>query len=97
MKRNALNGKTIAQNKQSAMHKVIMNAAATFRTFGHLSNASTVNEFPQIPTIIIKMVATAAKFNNGRPNLKTKNKKHIKKTEIIKKQKYSVDTIKQWE
>lgn len=54
---------------------LIINAAATFRTFGHFSNAITVNKFPQIPTIIMSIVAAAAKFSNGRPNLELKSKK----------------------
>lgn len=53
-----------------------MNAAATFRTLGHLSNDMTVSEFPKTPTIIISSVAAAAKFNKGRPNLKMKNKRN---------------------
>lgn len=48
----------------------MMNAAATFLTFGHLSSATTVNALPKMPTIIMRMVITAAKFSNGRPNLK---------------------------
>lgn len=57
------------ENHQKFLFYLIINAAATFRTFGHFSNAITVNEFPQMPTIMINMVAAAAKFNNGRPNL----------------------------
>lgn len=49
-----------------------MNAAATFLTLGHLSSATTVNAFPKMPTIIIRIVNTAAKFSNGRPNLKNR-------------------------
>lgn len=111
MKRYALNGRTITQNKQSAMHKLcdrrtktrekqlcgsnihliyykwqnkmlfylIIKAAATFRTFGHFKRAITVNKFPQMPTIIMMIVAAAAKFSNGRPNLELRSKKkHLK-------------------
>lgn len=52
-----------------------MNAAATFRTFGHFKRAITVNRFPQMPTIIMIIVVAAAKFSNGRPNLELGNKK----------------------
>lgn len=58
---------------------LIINAAATFRTFGHFSNAITVNKLPQIPITIIKIVAIAAKLSNGRPNLKMKYKCHLMK------------------
>lgn len=55
-----------------------MKAAATFLTFGHFNRATTVNELPQMPTIIIIIVTTAAKFNNGRSNLqKLKNKLNL--------------------
>lgn len=49
-----------------------MNAAATFLTFGHLRSATTVNALPKMPTIIIRIVRTAARLSNGRPNLKVK-------------------------
>lgn len=61
-----------------------MNAAATFRTFGHFNNATTVNKLPKIPVIIIRSVAAAAKFSRGRLNLKTKNE-HILKNLILRK------------
>lgn len=48
---------------------LIMNAAATFRTFGHFNNAITVNKLPQIPTIIIRPVNMAANVSNVRLNL----------------------------
>lgn len=47
----------------------MMNAAATFRTFGHLSSATIVNKLPHMPTIMISIVITAANVSNGRPNL----------------------------
>lgn len=47
-----------------------MKAAATFLTLGHLRSATTVKEFPKIPTIIIVIVAVAANVNNGLENLK---------------------------
>lgn len=50
---------------------LIMNAAATFRTFGHFNNAITVNKLPQIPTIIIMMVTMAANVSRPRLNLES--------------------------
>lgn len=72
-------------NHQHLIQYLMINAAATFRTFGHFSNATTVNEFPQIPTIIINMVAAAAKFNNGRPNLQRCEWKKRKKNCYLKR------------
>lgn len=46
-----------------------MKAAATFRTFGHFNNAITVNRLPQIPTIIMMTVTTAANVSSVRLNL----------------------------
>lgn len=50
------------------MHLMI-NAAATFRTFGYFNKATIVNKFPTIPTIIMSMVKIAAVVNSGRENL----------------------------
>lgn len=47
----------------------MINAAATFRTFGHLIKATIVRRFPKMPTIIIRIVSTAATVNNGLENL----------------------------
>lgn len=63
--------------ERGAFFYLIIKAAATFRTFGHLSSAITVNKFPQMPTIIIKMVTTAAQVNSGRLNLKGFDKESI--------------------
>lgn len=49
---------------------LIIKAAATFRTLGHFSRATTVNAFPKIPTIMMAMVKTAAMVNSHRGNLK---------------------------
>ncbi len=48
----------------------MINAAATFLTLGHLQSATIVNKFPHIPTIIIRIVITAANVRSGRANLK---------------------------
>lgn len=48
----------------------MINAAATFLTLGHLQSATIVSRLPQIPTIIIRIVITAANVRRGRANLK---------------------------
>lgn len=45
------------------MYYLIINAAATFRTLGHLIKAATVKKLPMIPTVMIRMVMMAAKVN----------------------------------
>lgn len=52
-----------------------MKSAAAFRTFGHLTNAIIVSKFPNIPRIIMIIVAVAAKVSKGRENLQTKKMK----------------------
>jgi hypothetical protein len=39
---------------------LIIKAAATFRTLGHLTKATTVSKLPQMPTIMIRIVRMAA-------------------------------------
>lgn len=48
---------------------LIIKAAATFRTLGHLTKANIVSKFPNIPINIIRMVATAANVSKDRENL----------------------------
>lgn len=50
----------------------MINAAATFLTLGHLQSATIVNRLPHIPTIIIRIVITAANVRSGRANLQEK-------------------------
>lgn len=38
----------------------MIKAAATLRTLGHFSRATTVNRLPHMPTIIMRKVMTAA-------------------------------------
>lgn len=49
---------------------LIINAAATFLTFGHLHSATIVSRLPHMPTTIIRIVITAANVRSGRENLK---------------------------
>lgn len=69
MNLDELKGKTNVQNMKSATHKLIMKAAATFLTRGHLRSATIVSRFPRIPTTIIKTVMVAAKSSKGLENL----------------------------
>lgn len=39
---------------------LMIKAAATLRTLGHFSRATTVNRLPHMPTIIMRKVMTAA-------------------------------------
>lgn len=50
---------------------LIIKAAATLRTLGHFKSATTVSRLPQIPTIIIRKVITAAKIIKGWEKLKS--------------------------
>jgi len=49
---------------------LMINAAATFRTLGHLISAIIVRRFPRTPTIKISTVTTAANVSSSRENLK---------------------------
>lgn len=71
MNLDELKGKTNVQNMKSATHKLIMKAAATFLTRGHLRSATIVSRFPRIPTTIIKTVMVAAKSSKGLENLES--------------------------
>lgn len=59
---------------------LIIKAAATFLTLGHLTNANIVSKLPNIPTNIISIVETAAKVSKDRENLhKNEKLKYEKK------------------
>lgn len=51
------------------MFYLIIKAAATFRTFGHLIKAATVRKLPNIPMIIISNVIMAANVSIEDENL----------------------------
>lgn len=51
---------------------LMINAAATLRTFGYLQSAIIVSKFPARPVIIIRIAATAANVLRGFGNLKEK-------------------------
>jgi hypothetical protein len=55
--------------KQQNIANLIMKAAATFLTRGHLRRATIVRRFPRIPTTMIKTVMVAAKSSKGLENL----------------------------
>jgi len=55
--------------KQQNIANLIMKAAATFLTRGHLTSAKIVRRFPRIPTTMIKTVMVAAKSSKGLENL----------------------------
>lgn len=57
---------------------LIMNAAATFLTFGHFKRATTVRRLPNKPMTIMIPVTMAAKVSSVGENLKQKIfKKHV--------------------
>lgn len=53
---------------------LIIKAAATLRTLGHLIKATIVRRFPKIPTTIISTVRMAATVSSGRENLEWEEK-----------------------
>lgn len=56
----------------------MMNAAATLRTLGHLSSATTVRKLPQMPTIMIRKVMIAAKVNSDCEKLKASRNQKLR-------------------
>jgi hypothetical protein len=50
----------------------MIKSAATFLTFGHRIKAIIVRRLPNIPAIMIIIVAVAAAVRSGRENLKEK-------------------------
>lgn len=66
----------VKEMKLNFMHSyLIIKAAATLRTLGHLISATMVNRLPKIPTIMINIVRMAATVNSGRENLGNSAKK----------------------
>jgi hypothetical protein len=58
----AVRGKLMVENKRSDIAKLMTNIVVAWHlSFGHLSNATTVNRFPPIPTTVNMDAQIAAK------------------------------------
>lgn len=57
---------------------LMIKAAATLRTLGHLSSATTVRKLPQMPTIMIRKVMIAAKVNSDCEKLKASRNQKLR-------------------
>jgi hypothetical protein len=57
------------EQQQQSIANLIMKAAATFLTRGHLMRATIVRRFPRIPTTMIRTVIVAVKSSSGLENL----------------------------
>lgn len=60
------------REREGELTHLIIKAAATLRTLGHLSSATTVKKLPHMPTNMIRKVMIAAKVNSDWENLKRK-------------------------